>query len=375
MKHFFINYFHFSRKERIGILFLTIICAAIFAFPYLMRRLHKQEPADFSAFRSDIDAFRQAGGSAAGGEVELFEFDPNDATENDLIRLGLSEKVARIICNYRDKGGKFRKPEDLKKIWSLPAEDYERLKPYIRIGAPEHRAFAPAEKETEPEYFPFDPNLASEQEFIRLGLPGRTIKSILNYRSKGGRFRNAADFRKIYTLEEKDYLRLAPYIAINVDQAQVASKPVSYSGNTNPKIERNAPNSQLDINLATEEMWRRLPGIGEKRARQIVKFRNALGGFFSVEQISEMYGLPDSVFQRIRPLVVFRNSEIRYIDLNTADIAALKSHPYISEKQARLIVAYRDQHGPYTAVDDLSKIAAFNDRHWLEKIKPYLTAR
>ncbi len=112
--------------------------------------------------------------------------------------------------------------------------------------------------------------------------------------------------------------------------------------------------------------------IGEKRAQQLVKYREKLGGFLSVEQVAQMYNLPDSVFQKIRPMLVLESREIRKINLNTASAAELATHPYFSKKQADLIVNYRQQHGPYRSVDGIDQIIPFTDKVWLAKVKAYL---
>jgi competence ComEA-like helix-hairpin-helix protein len=160
---------------------------------------------------------------------------------------------------------------------------------------------------------------------------------------------------------------LAPYVSIAGQNAP--PPPASVAAAAPPP----AAARTLDINQAGLDAWMRLPGIGEKRARQIVKYRSTLGGFLSVEQLGEMYGLPDSVFRNIRPALTLQDGNIRRINLNTAAEEELDRHPYISSKQAKLIVAYRTQHGAYPTVDDLGRIAAFSDKKWLEKIRPYLT--
>jgi len=88
-----------------------------------------------------------------------------------------------------------------------------------------------------------------------------------------------------------------------------------------------------------------------------------------------MYGLPDSVFQKIRPMLVLTPGGIHPINVNTATVEELDRHPYISFKQASLIVNYRSQHGAFATVDDLAKIIAFSDKNWLEKIEPYLVVQ
>lgn len=220
--------------------------------------------------------------------------------------------------------------------------------------------------------FAFDPNTADETALGQLGLPEKTIHSIVHYREKGGQFRRPEDFEKIYTLDPDDFDRLKPYIRINRnEQAQF----VHYKDDAPQYQQRPAwpqkRKTPIDINRSSLEDWVQLPGIGEKRAAQILHFREALGGFLTVAQVGETFNLPDSVFQLIQPYLLHGSDGIKKINLNSAFSEDLDRHPYISEKQAKLIVRYREQHGPYQSVDDLKNIIAFKDPAWLDKMKPY----
>lgn len=65
--------------------------------------------------------------------VETFRFNPNTVSVADLQRLGFSEKQAQSIDNYRQKGGRFRRPEDFAKSYVVADSVYDRLAPYIDI--------------------------------------------------------------------------------------------------------------------------------------------------------------------------------------------------------------------------------------------------
>lgn len=365
MRNQLFQYLHFSRKERNGTIVLLLLCAFIFALPDILDRFREPLTTDFSEFRKEIQAFRDGQrASAPNASPDLFYFNPNTASQEDFVRLGLSEKTAAMICKYRDKGGQFRRPEDFKKIWGLAEADYERLAPFIRMGESASLSEEKNRQSTPKSQFEFDPNVASEDDFRALGLPERCIKSILNYRSKGGRFRRAEDFQKIYNLPPDDYERLESYIVI-------AAAPAPVETNQPFAAKKRAPQA-IDINLADAEAWMTLPGIGEKRAQQLVRYRDQLGGFLSVEQVGQMYNLPDSIFQAIRPLLLLNSHNIRRIDLNAVSVEELDAHPYFSRKQAELIVNYRQQHGPYRSVEDIEKIIAFTDKAWIVKVKGYL---
>jgi len=204
--------------------------------------------------------------------------------------------------------------------------------------------------------FPFDPNTADAATLVLLGLSERTAHTIEKYRQKGGRFRKKEDFAKIYGLSEEDYLRLEPYIRI----PQKTNSPTTQR-----------PNTSIDINLATAEEWQTLRGIGPGYATRIAKFRDKLGGFSSVAQVGETFGLPDSVFQQIEPYLVL-SPIFRKLPVNTATEEELAGHPYLSDRQAHILVLFRENHGPFSGADDLRQIRAIPDST-RQKLIPYLS--
>lgn len=218
--------------------------------------------------------------------------------------------------------------------------------------------------------FYFDPNTLPAADWERTGLRARTIQTILNYRAKGGRFRSADDLRRIYGLRPAEYERLAPYIRI---AEQPAAAGMLYDGPaTNSPAARPRSYIAIDINTADTTAWIALPGIGSKLAARIVNFREKLGGFYSVSQVAETYGLPDSTFQKIKAYLQLTNPSVKKININTATVEELKAHPYIRYSLANPIVAYRKEHGPFSATEAIKKIAAVTDELY-SKIAPYLT--
>jgi competence ComEA-like helix-hairpin-helix protein len=362
------NFFHYTRSERNGAVVLLFLCIALALAPRLIPLFRPAPAIDFTEEEAlaqmlpPVETEQDDAASPGRLPAQLFTFDPNTATKEELMQLGLRERVAGAIVNFRSKGGKFRKKEDLQKIYTLSEEDYLRLVAYIRIAGSETTRTA------EPQLFmlfPFDPNTANEAELRTLGLPENVVRAILRFREKGGKYRKKEDLQKIYTLSESDYLRLEPYITIEGAAASApgtAEKPASYE----------APEPVLiDINQATQEEWQKLRGIGPTYAGRIVKQRDALGGFSSVEQVAETWGIPDSVFQSIR-LQLRPSPILRPIAINTATAETLMAHPYIKQRRvAEAIVSYRNNHGPFRSADDLRKLQVLKPET-VEKILPYV---
>jgi competence ComEA-like helix-hairpin-helix protein len=128
----------------------------------------------------------------------------------------------------------------------------------------------------------------------------------------------------------------------------------------------------VDINLADTTAFIALPGIGSKLASRIINFREKLGGFYSVQQIAEVYGLADSVFQKISPYLQLKDSTVKKININTATIDELKAHPYIRYNIAKAIVAYRNEHGPFLKLADIKSIMIIGETLFIQ-VEPYLT--
>ncbi len=198
---------------------------------------------------------------------------------------------------------------------------------------------------------------------------GKTIHTIQNYLSKGGKFYKAEDINKIYGMSTKDARRLIPYIKI--------SKPRSTSGEKLNYEEKSLSNSsnfihRVDINLADTNAFISLPGIGNKLAARIIKFRDKLRGFYSVEQVRERYNLPDSTFMKIKPMLLLGEPRAKKININTSSVDEMKLHPYLSYNIANAIFQYRKQHGTYQSVEKIKKIVLVSDEIF-GKAAPYLT--
>jgi competence protein ComEA len=221
--------------------------------------------------------------------------------------------------------------------------------------------------------FYFDPNTLAPEGWKRLGLRDKTITTIQRYREKGGRFYQPEDIGKIWGLHDNEVSRLLPYIRIAA-QSPLATNAPSSGSSRYPRYETKTPTAArlLNINMADTADWIALPGIGPTLATRIVRFREKLGGFYAISQIKEVYGLPDSVFQRILPRLQNDPAAIRRININTASVEILKAHPLIRYTLANVIVQYRQQHGQYSQIDELRNILSLSEDQY-EKIRPYLT--
>ncbi|HEX6334305.1 MAG TPA: helix-hairpin-helix domain-containing protein [Flavisolibacter sp.] len=283
------DYLTFSRRDRVGIMALVFLVAAAYYLPLLFPKPAPVTLQELHLAKEQLDSLPAPAGTAMTEDVftsgptitgQLFDFDPNTLDADGWRRLGLREKTIGTILKYRAKGGRFRQPGDLAKIWGLPPGFYERVREHVRI------AEAP-----------------------------------------GG------------------YPRAIPGT-------------------------RKQEMGVINVNTADSTQLVALPGIGPALASRIIGFRNRLGGFYSVDQVRETYGLPDSVFVKLAPRLSV-DGNVNTININTATKEELKQHPYVRWKLANAIVEYRNQHGNFTETEQLKKIAIITDEQ-LRKLAPYV---
>lgn len=210
----------------------------------------------------------------------------------------------------------------------------------------------------------FDPNTATEEELVALGLPLRTARTLIKYRSKGGRFRRSEDLQKLYTLSKEDYGRIAPYVHIPEEPGR-NNRPAAI-----PAF--NKPEQVIELNGADAAALIALRGIGPGYSRRILGFRDALGGFLKVEQLQEVYGFPDSTYQQLKDKLTVDPARIKKINVNMATEEELGRHPYIGRKLAAGIIKLRNDLKNYADIEQLRQAPLINEEKY-RKIAPYLS--
>ncbi len=389
MRKIFTNYFFYSKSERNGIIVLSIVSLIALVVPKFFS--FYQNPAkaiDYGAFETDILAFQNSFApskedeafSQLNSEPQVFPFNPNTASINDFVKLGLSSKVANTINHYREKGGKFFKREDLRKIYGLSPSDYDRLESFIDIdnepfNSRKYKDISYGESSVENSpitinLMPFNPNTATENELLSLGIEKKVVNNVLKYREKGGKFYKKEDLKRIYSFSEIDFLRLENYIQLtdiqkntNYDLEKVKKAGFEKSNSL-------ALPSIIDVNKATQSEWMQLKGIGSTFANRILEQREKLGGFASLEQLREIHGLPDSTYLNITPYLKLSTPVFRKIFINHFNSENF-THPYLTRKQVDVIARYSLNHGNFKTIEDLKKTGVLTDLN-LEKLKPYI---
>lgn len=201
---------------------------------------------------------------------------------------------------------------------------------------------------------PFDPNTADSTTLVHLGLRPWMARGVVRYRLAGGVFRKPADVRRIYGMTDSLFQVLEPYITLP-EQAEVV-------------LQRKA-DTVLSINAADTTQLKLIRGIGSYTARQIVRFRDQIGGFYSLQQLYEVPYIRgvDSLI----PHFFIDSALIKPLYINKLNIRQLTRHRYLSFEQAEAIMQIRKKHIVVKAEDELLKTALFTEED-LRRLRPYL---
>lgn len=207
--------------------------------------------------------------------------------------------------------------------------------------------------------FKFDPNTLDSAGFASMQLPVHIVRTILNYRNKGGKFYNSASLKRMYNLPEGLYKQLESYIDI-----QSSSTSIAKTAQLQMIIELNEADTSALIQLK---------GIGSKLASNIVQYRNSLGGFSNKLQLKEVYGVTDETYQLIQSSISVSTKNLKRYSLQEATFYELNAHPYLRGEIAQSIVEYRKAHNyKIDNLNQLKEIPLINEQKF-RKIVPYLS--
>ena len=208
--------------------------------------------------------------------------------------------------------------------------------------------------------FSFNPNTLNDDGWLALGLSEGKLKVLRNYQKSGGYFKQKEDLQRCYAFGDAFYNTIKEYVSIPEIHELESKTPQPIT--TTQIIELNQSDSLGLISIK---------GIGPFYAKQILKYRIELGGFFSYNQFSEIWGLENLDVEKFKLQTLIDTLYISKINVNTIEIEQLKIHPYLNYKQAKMIVNYRIQHGDFKQVKDIQKIRPISQEIF-RKIAPYL---
>lgn len=183
--------------------------------------------------------------------------------------------------------------------------------------------------------------------------------------------------QKIQGNEESEYLRKSlNHSDNNYDMADdldtVFESSHTYSNNYSSyqRVEKLSPGQTISLNDPDTTSWKKIPGIGSSYSSRIVKYRNLLGGFFTKEQLMEVYGIDNEMYSRIHPFIE-EDSKISKLNINRLEFKELLRHPYLNYKQVKVIVNLRQKKGDITSITELAMLDEFTSED-IYRLEPYL---
>lgn len=233
---------------------------------------------------------------------------------------------------------------------------------------------------------PFDPNTADSVTLIHLGLKKWQVSNLLKYRAKNGRYHRPEDFRKLYGMTDSMYHALLPYIIIDTLGVKHFKDSIntrwrdsldSIAVDTVPRYVHHKKDTVLNLRTADTTELKMLRGIGSYRAKQIVRYRQELGGYTSTQQLREIKALQTIFADSLQADSLLAHF---YIDsvivtplyVNRASPEQLQRHPYLRFEQAQAIYELRRRKIQLDSIQQLYRLPCFSEEELL-RLEPYLS--
>lgn len=208
----------------------------------------------------------------------------------------------------------------------------------------------------------FNPNTYKLSDWMNLGLSEKQSVVVLKFTSRG-----------IYSEEDLKRIFVIPDVLFELIRDSVVY----------PERIQNTPNQELfkkqakqitliNLNTADTTEFMKIYGIGAFYAKQIIRFREKLGGFFKKEQLLEVWKMTPEAYEKIKDHVFISEKDVKRININSVTIEELKVHPYLKWNQANSIVKMRIQRNGFKNIEEL-KESVLIDSETYEKLFPYLS--
>ena len=207
-----------------------------------------------------------------------------------------------------------------------------------------------------PKIFPFNPNFISDYKGYKLGMSVLEIDRLLAFR-KGNKYVNSPkEFQDVTKVSDSLLNAISPYFKFP-DWVNNKKEFTAYKKHPNSPFAKKEKTVVIDINKATQEDLIKIYGIGEAISLRILKLKESLGGFVSMEQMNDVWGVSPEVIENLNSH--FKVSELpnlKKIDINNASTKELSQFPYFNYQLAKQIVTFRSMNGDFKNVNDLTKI-------------------
>ncbi|TDG36784.1 hypothetical protein EZJ43_05720 [Pedobacter changchengzhani] len=300
MKAGFNKHFGFSKGEFNGLLVLIFLIIGLRLTPIIYSHFETNDGDDAATMATiqrialisiEKDNYTRDRIEASESKIpaKLFSFDPNTIDASGWQSLGLSVKQAQSIVNYRNKGGKFYKAEDLQKMYTISPQMYQKLLPYVQIDDKVTNGYTKKDFQYEKKEYTkkalviVEINQADSAQLDEIkGIGGAFAMRILKYRERIGGFYKKEQLKEVFGLDSVKYEEIKAQITINADAVK-----------------------KININTATFNDLKSSPYLSYKQMNAIIQYRKQHGNFASVADLQRVAILTPQVIEKISPYLLY----------------------------------------------------------------------
>lgn len=204
--------------------------------------------------------------------------------------------------------------------------------------------------------YPFNPNFITDYKGYKLGMSVAEIDRLLAFRKQNKYVNSSEEFQAVTKVSDSLLSVISPYFKFP-DWVKNKKEFKEYKKYSNTVFAKKEKIIILDINQASQEDLVKIYGIGEAISLRILKFKENLGAFVSMEQMKDIWGLSPEVIENLNShFKVSSLPNVKKIDINNASIKELSQFPYFNYQLAKQIVTFRSMNGDFKNVNDLTKI-------------------
>lgn len=294
MKRVIKEYFNYSRNEIKGLLVLVVLIIAVFILPTFLKHFRNEDITNFDEFKEQLNQFEEnikiVDDKLKKPTIVYFVFDPNTINYNELLRLGFHERQAHTLINYRNSGGKFIKPNDLKKIYTIDDVLYNKLKPFIRInpsikGDYDNTSVIKKTKThthnensvKKKEFKLIELNTADSITLMKLyGIGPILAQRIIKYRTHLGGYYKNNQLLEVYGLSSETFSEIENKISVDTLFIE-----------------------KININSADFKTINRHPYIEYSDTKKILKYRKLMNEFSSISELLDNYLIDSATYNKV----------------------------------------------------------------------------
>jgi competence ComEA-like helix-hairpin-helix protein len=208
----------------------------------------------------------------------------------------------------------------------------------------------------------FNPNQYSFEEWVKLGLTRKQAAVVMKFTNRG--INSNEELKKIFVIPEELFNKIKE--STYYPQKETLSK-------IERELNQDRPTAVLiDLNKSSIEDFTKINGIGPFYAKQIIRYREQLGGYHSKEQLLEVWKMNLETYEKLKDYIFIKTGEINKISLNSTNINELNNHPYLNWNQANSIIKMREQRTGFKTISEI-KESILIDEETFEKLVPYIT--